>query len=266
MQYSAATALKYENVRAKNEAFCQVQTALFISRGKRGKQLKACRVRCKSWLCRTCAPHELKILRGRLFQFNAQVVANQRRLRFFTLTTRDRGQDRCQALRDINKSWDILLKRVKREYGKVRYFKIIQFHENGLPHIHGTIDKYIHKDWLSDNWFEIHGAYKTDIRYRDPHEIIGYTIRYVTRDVERDHPNNFLFHETNTRRFSFSRGAPGRFVRDPQTEFIGTVNKVFDSVLECKAFLVRTGLVDAKDPCREVGRGFFEFELSRAPP
>ena len=243
-----------------------MQTALFISSTKWGKFLKAYKVRCKSWACRTCAVQELKILCGRLYKFNNQAVANGRRLRFFSLSTKDTGQDRAEALRELGRDWDILLKRIKRRFGKVHYFKIIQFHKNGLPHIHGQIDKYIPKDWLHKNWFEIHGAWNTSIKDCDVHNVVSYTIRYITRDLERDHPNNYLFHETNTRRFSFSRGAPGRYVSDDDTEFIGLVDRSFKSILECKAFLVRTGLIDARDPCREVGRGFFEFELSRAPP
>jgi hypothetical protein len=94
-------------------------------------------------------------------------AAHNERMRFMTLTTA-KG-----VKRDINKSFDVLKKRIQRAIYKKdgfngfkfsRYFKLKTAEGNGVLHIVYR-GRYIPQEWLSKAWAKIHkGSYIVDIR------------------------------------------------------------------------------------------------------
>jgi len=143
---------------------------------------------------------QLKILRKKL-----KDAVGTDSIRLMTLTTRNVGQAQDVALSIIAKDWDTLLKRMKRRFGKIKYFRIVQFHKNGLPHLHIIIDKYIPHSWLSAAWSDIHNSPIVDIRHKDNHHAVNYITRYISKELLSDSPLNALFSLTHTRRYSKSR-------------------------------------------------------------
>ncbi len=192
----------YIKLRTQYERFCYSKAIVFEAKVKGRPAVMVKKVRCKSWYCRHCAPRNLKRLKARLYHF----IGNQS-MRLMTLTTKDNGQSPEKSLQDISLAWDVLLKRMKRKYGKIKYFRIVQFHKNGQPHMHILVDKYISQSWLSTNWNDIFGAYIVDIRNQDNHHAINYVSRYIARELEADDYHHALFNVVGRRRFSFSRHA-----------------------------------------------------------
>ena len=94
-------------------------------------------------------------------------AAHNERMRFMTLTTAS------GVIRDINKSFDVLKKRIRRAIYKRdgfkgfkfnRYFKLKTAEGNGVLHIVYR-GRYIPQEWLSKTWAKIHeGSYIVDIR------------------------------------------------------------------------------------------------------
>lgn len=190
----------YNESKRKAESFCGSKAV--VLEGKTGdKHGVFChRIRCNSWYCTRCAPRKLKKLKARLYQF-----IGKKYTRLMTLTTRYTNQPIDLLLIDLSRDWDILLKRIKRKYGKVQYFKIVQFHKNGAPHLHCLIDKFIDQNWLSDQWSEIHNSPIVDIRFMDNHHAINYVSKYISKELEAQSHFHALFQHVGRRRFAFSR-------------------------------------------------------------
>lgn len=82
-----------------------------------------------------------------------------KRLSFLTLTSPG-GNEQKQPL---EKSLNLLIKRIRHKYGEFEYFAVQTTEGNGVYHIifHGP---YIPQKWLSDTWQKIRGAWSVDIR------------------------------------------------------------------------------------------------------
>jgi hypothetical protein len=81
------------------------------------------------------------------------------RIRFMTLTTADYNR-----YSRLTADFQVLRKRILRKFGsKIEYFKIRT--NEGFGVIHALfVGRFVPQKWLSQNWFEIHGAKIVDIR------------------------------------------------------------------------------------------------------
>ena len=79
-------------------------------------------------------------------------------VRFFTLTSSPTSK-----WRQINPHFQVLRKRIERNYGKIEYIKFRTNEGYGVLHVLYTCP-FIPQRWLSRNWDEIHGAKIVDIR------------------------------------------------------------------------------------------------------
>jgi len=182
--------------------YCGGDGVLLEEEGDGYIRLRAHRIRCKSWFCPVCKHRNLKILRARISSMldgNGAV--------FLTLTTKDQLQDQIESMKLIQEHWDTMLKRMRRRFGKFKYFKIMEFHKNGQPHLHVLIDKFIPQSWISRNWNDVHGAYIVDIRYRDAGRAVSYATKYLSKELANNEIYHALFAIAHMRRYSFSRGA-----------------------------------------------------------
>ena len=100
--------------------------------------------------------------------------------RLMTLTSVDNGKD-------IEVSWEILKKRIRRRFGSFEYIKVRELTKRGLPHLHVLFfGAFIPHRWLMRNWYEIHGAKVVDIRSRFRLRVyVKHIVRYFTKEFCR---------------------------------------------------------------------------------
>jgi len=98
-----------------------------------------------------------------------------KRLRIITLTSASSADTSPWGGRQLAKNWQVLRKRIQKQYGKLEYFRLRTDEGNGVLHIvyRGT---YIPHSFLKRNWKEIHGAKIVFIQalYGKSNRIAGY--------------------------------------------------------------------------------------------
>jgi len=103
---------------------------------------KITRARCKLWTCQYCARKNAQQWRAGIAESVGRIGASA--WTFFTFTLDSEYHDKRlspQARYDasmnfIKRSWDPLMKRLKREYGKFEYIRVLEQHKSGALHIH----------------------------------------------------------------------------------------------------------------------------------
>lgn len=97
--------------------------------------------RCKQWSCPYCAIVNRKIWRARIMS-EVETTPAVKIWYFWTLTLL--GKDHKGLKHSINmwrKNWQKLIKRIKRDCGKLRYCRVFEMHKDGTLHIHMLCDK-----------------------------------------------------------------------------------------------------------------------------
>ena len=61
----------------------------------------------------------------------------------------------------------------------IKYITVLEFHKNGMPHLHVLVDRFIPQAWISDSWSALGGGNIVDIRYVDVHRISRYLAKYL---------------------------------------------------------------------------------------
>jgi hypothetical protein len=106
-------------------------------------------------------------------------VARQRKqhIRVLTLTSGPSSPS------DIHASFEVLVKRIRRKFGRFEYLAVEEHTREGLLHLHllahGT---YIPQDWLSDVWQEIHGAPVVWIARLFSFRLASHLARYLVKE------------------------------------------------------------------------------------
>jgi hypothetical protein len=89
---------------------------------------------------------------------------------------------------------------LRRRFGSApKYIAVLEFHQNGSPHLHILIDRFIEQAWLSAAWDAVGGGRIVDIRFVDLHRVSRYLSKYLTVDL-------FLSAPRGARRVTCSRG------------------------------------------------------------
>jgi len=108
------------------------------------------RTRCKQWDCYYCAEKNRKQWRYDLFMYLSQNPHIQWSFHTFTMPKRlHKQKDITGSVKLIKKYWDVLMKRLKRRYGKFEYIRVIELHKSGIPHIHLMAGFHIPEEELS---------------------------------------------------------------------------------------------------------------------
>jgi len=79
-------------------------------------------------------------------------------VRFMTLTTR-KGEE-C---RDLQRDLQVLVKRIRRKYGRFDYLRVRTSEMYGVLHI-VYVGSFIHQKWLSSAWLDVHKSKIVDVR------------------------------------------------------------------------------------------------------
>jgi hypothetical protein len=153
------------------------------------------RVNCKSWNCSRCGP-----LRAKRYKYAIRSVAEAMRLQRFLTLTLDPKKIEGDPIRYLNDAFAKLRVYLQREFGVApRYIRILEFQENGNPHFHILIDRYIDLEWIRRAWVAVGGGFMVDIRLVDVHRVSRYLSKYLTKELLMSAP-------LRCRRVTTSRG------------------------------------------------------------
>jgi hypothetical protein len=133
--------------------------------------------RCKAWGCSVCGPGKAKRLRHQI-----GVWAEEKRLtRLMTLTLDPQKVcgDPYTHLSDVWRKFRVYL---GREYGsRVSFIWIMELQQNGNPHLHVLVDRFVHQKWASRTWEAVGGGRIVDVRYVDIQRVRAYLSKYLTK-------------------------------------------------------------------------------------
>lgn len=119
-----------------------------------GSELRASRLRCRSWQCDECFPRRLSQLRD--------LAAAGYPDAFLTLTTRKDSYDSPDAAAQaMVKALRHLMQWIRRSNGwdRIQYLAVFEEHKSGWPHLHVLLRMaYVPQDELSAEWYRLTGS------------------------------------------------------------------------------------------------------------
>ena len=154
------------------------------------------RVDCKCWDCRYCGPRK-----ARRYKRAIRELAEAQKLnRFLTLTLDPSCMDHEDPVGYINKVFGKWRTYLKRKFGvSITYIRVLEFQQNGNPHFHILLDRFISQAWIKQSWQAVGGGKFVHIKYVDVHRISHYLSKYLTKEMLLSAPKR-------SRRVTVSRG------------------------------------------------------------
>jgi hypothetical protein len=160
-----------------------------------GKETQYHRLNCKTWGCSHCGPRK-----ARRYKHSIRRVAEDLRLQRFLTLTLDPEKIEGDPVVYLRETFNKLRTYLRRKYGCApKYIAVLEFHDNGKPHLHILVDRYIEQAWLSTAWEAVGGGRIVDIRFVDLHRASHYLAKYLTVDLLLSAPKG-------VRRITCSRG------------------------------------------------------------
>lgn len=84
----------------------------------------------------------------------------------------------------LTERWNALRTRLKREVGDFSYVWVREEQENGLPHLHVIVSRFLPQAVVSNAWSELGGGEIVDIRKIDRVEKVAHYLgKYLTKDA-----------------------------------------------------------------------------------
>src|SRR6266436_6328651 len=164
----------------KPESFgCGKYSVVGALKGKPGKFGYMC-LFCGSYRCNRCRNPKLKKVRSAIAR-----IASEKKLNKLATLTLDRklikkGQ---RSDRYIRECWSKMRVSLARKFGEsIDYVGVLEFHKDGVAHLHLLLNEYIEQTWLSDAWSAVGGGVVVDIRLVDIHRVTAYLSVYLTGD------------------------------------------------------------------------------------
>ena len=156
------------------------------------------RLFCKSWKCLHCGPRKAR----RYARQIAKVAVRHGLNRMMTLTLDPKkmtpGVDPVRYIQGIwCKFRGVYLGRYFDE--SIDYVRVLEVQQNGNPHYHVLINRFVPQHWISETWAKLGGGAVVDIRMiYDEHRISHYVTKYLTKQILLSSP-------AGTRRVTTSR-------------------------------------------------------------
>lgn len=181
------------NKPTKRKPYCGCFT--LAGRSPDGSQTRYEKLTCKSWGCCYCGPR-----RARRYKHSIRAIAEEEHLQRLLTLTLDPGKIVGEPVPYLRQSFNKLRTCLRRKFGIApKYIAVLEFHENGRPHLHVLIDRFIEQVWLSQAWEAVVGGRIVDIRFVDLHRVSRYLAKYLTLDLLLSAPKG-------VRRVTCSRG------------------------------------------------------------
>lgn len=159
--------------------------------------------KCGKWDCPVCGIQKLKRIRkqlkwGLLNRFRdlqeKGITDAWKYMKFLSLTSYHKIESPEKAYKVMAAGWNKLLAAMKRKFGKVEFFKVVEPHKkDDYPHFHAIlwIKKYIPFEWIQNKWmkYEI-GKFvninnKTD-EFQSVNHVANYVTKYLLKTVGKD--------------------------------------------------------------------------------
>jgi hypothetical protein len=139
--------------------------------------------RCGSWECYTCGYR----MRMNLIEEIKRVTAERpemSRMLTLTLDPAKAPDDQDEQHKYITERWNALRTRLKREIGDFSYIWVREEQENGLPHLHALVSRFMPQGVVAEAWSELGGGEIVDIRKIERTEKAAHYIgKYLTKDA-----------------------------------------------------------------------------------
>ncbi len=139
--------------------------------------------RCGSWDCYCCGYR----MRQNLIEEIQRITSERPQLcRMLTLTldpeTAPSDQERQHKY--ITERWNALRTRLKREVGDFSFIWVREEQDNGMPHLHALVSRFLPQDTVSAAWSDLGGGEIVDIRKIDNvDKAAHYVGKYLTKDA-----------------------------------------------------------------------------------
>lgn len=143
--------------------------------------------RCGSWEC-ICCGHRMKM---NLLESIDRVLEERPELsRLLTLTVDpSRVADRETAHRDIGKAWNRLRSYLKSAHGDFSYIWVREEQENGMPHLHVLVSRYLPQSDVAAAWSRTGMGDIVDIRSVEARKAGHYISKYLAKDAMSSVPS-----------------------------------------------------------------------------
>jgi hypothetical protein len=145
-----------------------------------------------------------------------------------TLTLRENSDPLKVNWKRLSKSWDILLKRLKRKCPGIKYFRCVELQNNGMPHIHALINFYLPKWYIQLIWKKITGDSFICRFEHVKSSCAGYILKYFEKSIN---DINYIRSATGkkTRIFNYSRNLLFIEKKLPEWDLICVCSSVVDA-------------------------------------
>ncbi len=181
------------NRPTEKKSYCGVFT--LVGQSLTGPETQFQRLNCKSWGCSYCGPR-----RAKRYKHAIRTIAEELNLQRFITLTLDPEKIEGDSVVYLRETFNKLRTYLRRKLRCApKYIAVLEFHENGKPHLHVLIDRFVEQAWLSAAWEAVGGGRIVDIRFVDLHRISHYLAKYLTVDLLLSAPKG-------VRRVTCSRG------------------------------------------------------------
>ena len=138
--------------------------------------------RCGSWECYCCGYR----MRQNLVEEIERVCRDRPDMsRLLTLTLDpSKVPDGAEDHKYLTERWNALRTRLKREVGDFSYIWVREEQENGNPHLHAIVSRYLPQEVVSRSWSDLGGGEIVDIRKIERVEKAAHYVgKYLTKDA-----------------------------------------------------------------------------------
>lgn len=139
--------------------------------------------RCSSWDCYCCGYRMRQNLVEEIERIT-QRRPEMSRMLTLTLDPATAPDDQDEQHHYITERWNALRTRLKRDVGDFSYIWIREEQENGLPHLHAIVSRFLPQSVVSEAWSELGGGEIVDIRKIDRVEKVAHYVgKYLTKSA-----------------------------------------------------------------------------------
>lgn len=162
-------------------------------------ELKPVLMRCKCWVCTECGPW----MKDRFIKVASAEAKRQfgNQCRFLTLTLPPEARDLPvrQRFQLMSAAWKRFCKRVydrpthknkktgKPVRKKLSAIWVRETHQDGTPHLHVLIDRFLPVEWVRHNWVACGGGERVDIRQVKMQRVASYVAKYLSKALGQTH-------------------------------------------------------------------------------
>ncbi len=157
--------------------------------------------KCHSRFCPDCSWRRRKQLIEKMKYFQSRHGCIK-----MELTFDDSAPDPYLNPRYYSETWDRFIKRLRRVYPSIKYFRVVELTKSGRPHFHILLDRFVSHEWVTENFPAVGGAKINWEKWIDKQNVFSYITKYITKATGAGEEANKFFYLTGMRQFSASRG------------------------------------------------------------